>query len=107
MARLLGQSGMSKTRLVQALFDERIGGQALTPPLAVYGDAGETDPEVTPLMVARQLVLTAAILEERGWRIPNVRNLYTDFGHDLLRPRLAYRLLERAPPRACEIGFAE
>lgn len=89
---------MGKTRLVQALFDERIGAKALTPAQAVYGDAGETDPEVTPLMVARQLVDPGVILEESGSRVPNVRNLYTDFGHDLLRPRLATKSSSEPPP---------
>lgn len=43
--RLVGLSGMGKTRLVQALFDERIGCNALDPALAVYGDVGvELDP---------------------------------------------------------------
>lgn len=43
--RLVGLSGMGKTRLVQALFDGRVGSSALNPTLAVYGDAGaELDP---------------------------------------------------------------
>lgn len=38
--RLVGLSGMGKTRLVQALFDARVGTGAFDPTLAMYGDAG-------------------------------------------------------------------
>lgn len=37
--RLVGLSGMGKTRLVQALFDTRVGISAIDPTLAMYGDA--------------------------------------------------------------------
>ncbi|WP_419256048.1 hypothetical protein ACN2C6_19245 (plasmid) [Caulobacter sp. ErkDOM-YI] len=56
VVRLLGQSGMGKTRLVQALFDERVGEQALPAHLAVYGDAGDPDMEVAPTAMARALI---------------------------------------------------
>ncbi len=39
--RLVGLSGMGKTRLAQALFDERIGINALDPKRAVYADIGD------------------------------------------------------------------
>ncbi len=38
--RLVGLSGMGKTRLVQALFDERVGTGALPRSQVVYGDTG-------------------------------------------------------------------
>lgn len=56
VVRLLGQSGMGKTRMVQALFDARIGQEALPEHRVVYGDAGESEMEVTPLSMARQLI---------------------------------------------------
>ena len=40
-ARLLGLSGTGKTRLVQALFDDKIGNNALAIEWAIYADAGE------------------------------------------------------------------
>lgn len=56
IVRLLGQSGMGKTRLVQALFDERVGASALPAAWVVYGDASDPHPEVSPLEMARRLV---------------------------------------------------
>lgn len=46
VVRLIGLSGLGKTRLVQALFDERIGESVLSPALAVYTD--NSDPPVPP-----------------------------------------------------------
>lgn len=40
--RLVGLSGTGKTRLAQALFDERVGAGALAPDLAVYTDIGDS-----------------------------------------------------------------
>lgn len=40
IARLVGLSGMGKTRLAQALFDDRIGANALNPKRAAYTDIG-------------------------------------------------------------------
>lgn len=45
--RLVGLSGMGKTRLAQALFDDRIGTGALDPRQAVYTDIGD-EPTPTP-----------------------------------------------------------
>ncbi len=59
-ARLLGQSGMGKTRLVQALFDSRVGTNPLPGEKLVYGDGGEPDMEVSPLAMARRLIETGA-----------------------------------------------
>lgn len=54
--RLVGLSGMGKTRLVQALFDGRVGTGALDPALAVYGDAGGVALDPPPQhMLARLL----------------------------------------------------
>ena len=53
--RLVGLSGLGKTRLVQALFESGVGEEPLDPSLAVYTDySEETDP--TALEMARQLV---------------------------------------------------
>lgn len=52
--RLVGLSGMGKTRLVQALFDARVGTGALDPALAIYGDAGVL-PNPSPQHMLTQL----------------------------------------------------
>lgn len=52
--RLLGLSGMGKTRFAQALFDDRVGDGALPPTEVLYGDAGAA-PDVPPLQLARSL----------------------------------------------------
>jgi hypothetical protein len=41
VARLIGLSGVGKTRFLQALFDDRVGGNALDPSLAVYTNVAE------------------------------------------------------------------
>jgi len=53
--RLIGLSGMGKTRLVQTLFDERVGGQSLDPALSVYCDLAD-EPEPSPRDLVRLLV---------------------------------------------------
>jgi hypothetical protein len=53
--RLVGLSGHGKTRLAQALFDERIGADALAPAQAIYGDVGR-GMEPHPRALAEQLV---------------------------------------------------
>lgn len=61
--RLTGLSGVGKTRLVQALFDDRIGEQALNPTLAYYTDISN-NPVPDPVAFANQLISanTKAIL---------------------------------------------
>jgi hypothetical protein len=54
-ARLIGLSGVGKTRLVEALFDERIGTNALDPARPIYTDLGE-HPEPSPTTVATYLL---------------------------------------------------
>ncbi len=54
VVRLVGLSGMGKTRFAQALFDSGVGEAALEKTLAVYGDAGAT-PEVSPMAMAARL----------------------------------------------------
>jgi hypothetical protein len=58
VARLVGLSGVGKTRLAQALFQKAIGENSLEPSAAVYADVGSDslDPAVTDL--ASQLVAT-------------------------------------------------
>lgn len=53
--RLVGLSGVGKTRLVQALFDERLGNDALAPREAIYTDISD-EPDPVPLELASQLV---------------------------------------------------
>jgi hypothetical protein len=54
--RLVGLSGLGKTRLVQALFESGVGVESLDPSLAVYTDYSvETDP--TARDMARQLIM--------------------------------------------------
>jgi hypothetical protein len=55
--RLIGMSGLGKTRLVQALFENDVGAEALDPALALYTDYAET-PQPTAKQLALQLVET-------------------------------------------------
>ena len=61
--RLVGLSGVGKTRLVQALFDDKVGENALSPFLAIYTDVSYS-PIPAPVELANQLTgaLTRAIL---------------------------------------------
>ena len=53
--RLIGLSGVGKTRFVQALFDERIGSDAIAPSRAVYADVGDgLSPD--PVSVATRMI---------------------------------------------------
>jgi hypothetical protein len=63
VVRLVGLSGVGKTRLVQALFDQRIGADALDPALAVYTNMND-EPNPQPFSVASDLIAngTRAIL---------------------------------------------
>ena len=55
--RLAGLSGVGKTRLAQALFDARIGSNALNPSLVYYTDISDS-PQPTPAVFAAQLSQT-------------------------------------------------
>lgn len=55
--RLIGLSGVGKTRFAQALFDDQVGHNALNPAFVVYGDLGQS-PTVTPTQIAEQLTHT-------------------------------------------------
>lgn len=63
VVRLVGLSGVGKTRLVQALFDARLGLRPLAPSLAVYTNLSD-DPDPQPVGLASDLVAnrTRAIL---------------------------------------------
>lgn len=63
MVRLVGLSGVGKTRLVQALFDARIGNRPLPKSLAVYTNLSD-NPNPQPLGLATDLIesRTRAIL---------------------------------------------
>lgn len=52
--RLVGLSGLGKTRLVEALFDPAVGDNPLDPGMVVYGDLAD-DLNPTPLEMAAQL----------------------------------------------------
>jgi hypothetical protein len=53
--RLVGLSGVGKTRFVQALFDRRIGNTALDPAVALYTNMGD-DPNPQPLGMVSDLI---------------------------------------------------
>jgi hypothetical protein len=55
VVRLVGLSGVGKTRLVQALFDDRIGTNSLDPSLAIYTNMAD-DPDPQPVGLATDLV---------------------------------------------------
>jgi hypothetical protein len=55
IVRLVGLSGVGKTRFVQALFDERIGEGALDPSLALYTNLGD-DPDPQPVGMVSDLI---------------------------------------------------
>ena len=55
VVRLIGLSGVGKTRLVQALFDPRVGEQSLDPSLAVYTNLSD-DPDPQPVGLASDLI---------------------------------------------------
>lgn len=57
--RLTGLSGVGKTRLVQALFDERIGEKSLNPSYAIYTDISY-GPVPEPNTLATQLIAAKA-----------------------------------------------
>jgi hypothetical protein len=63
IVRLVGLSGVGKTRLVQALFDVRIGSHPLLPSLAVYTNLSD-NPEPQPTGLATELIAnrTRAVL---------------------------------------------
>jgi hypothetical protein len=53
--RLIGLSGVGKTRLVQALFDSRIGSRPLPPSQAVYANLAD-DPDPQPVGLVSDLI---------------------------------------------------
>lgn len=61
--RLVGLSGVGKTRLVQALFDARVGARPLPPSLAIYTNMSDNpDPQPTGLASDLMANRTRAIL---------------------------------------------
>jgi hypothetical protein len=51
VVRLIGLSGLGKTRLVQALFDSRVGADALDPSIVIYTDQGaEPEPSARDML---------------------------------------------------------
>jgi hypothetical protein len=63
VVRIVGLSGVGKTRFVQALFDRRVGKRSLDPSLAIYTNMAD-DPDPQPVGLASDLIAsrTRAIL---------------------------------------------
>ncbi len=59
IVRLVGLSGVGKTRFVQALFDARVDERALAPSLAVYTNLSD-DPDPQPTAMATDLIANRA-----------------------------------------------
>ena len=55
VVRLVGLSGVGKTRFAQALFDDKIGTDALPPSLAVYTGIGH-EPDPAPQLMLERLI---------------------------------------------------
>jgi hypothetical protein len=55
VVRLVGLSGVGKTRLVQALFDARVGSRPIKPSLAIYANLSD-NPEPQPVGLASDLI---------------------------------------------------
>lgn len=55
IVRLVGLSGVGKTRLIQALFDDRVAEGALTPAEALYTDISD-EPDPVPLEMLSHLI---------------------------------------------------
>ena len=54
--RVIGLSGVGKTRIVQSLFDDSLGENALDPTSAIYVDTGESPDPSAHAMLARLIV---------------------------------------------------
>ena len=57
IVRLIGLSGLGKTRLVEALFDTRVGDRSLDPELAAYTNLSDS-PNPPPVALASELIVT-------------------------------------------------
>lgn len=55
VVRLVGLSGVGKTRFVQALFDSRVGDRSLDPAMAVYTDVAD-GPDPAPATLVHNLI---------------------------------------------------
>lgn len=57
IVRLVGLSGVGKTRFAQALFDDRVGQNSLDPFIAIYTNLGD-DPNPQPIAVGTELIVS-------------------------------------------------
>ncbi len=76
--RLVGLSGVGKTRFVQAIFDERVGENALDPSLVCYTDMSR-EPDPSPVTMSEQLLA----IDERG--IVIIDNCPPDLHRELVK----------------------
>lgn len=76
IVRIVGLSGTGKTRLAQALFDERVGANALPREVALYTDAG-TGPQPS----AREML--ARLIAEQRRHVLVIDNAGADLHRDL------------------------
>ena len=70
--RLAGLSGVGKTRLVQALFDERVGNDALNRSQVLYADVSRAR---CPIRIRLQ-VNSSQLRDERSWLWITVHPIY-------------------------------
>ncbi|NKJ43190.1 hypothetical protein [Novosphingobium sp. SG720] len=90
VVRLIGISGMGKTRLAEALFDQRIDvGPPLAASRAIYGDAG-LDLATSPALLAEQIAMsgTEAVIVVDNCAQRTHNQLAQIVGHKLSRASL-------------------
>lgn len=90
VVRLIGISGMGKTRLAEALFDQRIDPKgSLAPARAIYGDAG-VELAISPILLGEQIAMAGidAVIVVDNCALPRHNQLAQLVGHKLSRASL-------------------